>query len=935
MDALNRLRALSALVATATLAAACGGGSDAPPPPPPPPPPPASVNITGKAVDGALQGATACYDYNDNKVCDTGDPVSTAATSADGAFTIPVLATEAGKHRTIVNVPATAIDADTGAAVGFAFTLVVPPTGNAAAHSVFASPLSTLVQQQIDNAGQTQAEAVAYVQAQLGLAVSPLADFTAASNADNLKAANAARVTVSTLKQQTAALTTAAVTTAIGQTDVSGGTVTQAHVDALVVKAVAGALTVIGGSAADPSLAGKTGTALAAAVTALATKVVTQIGLTVPEAVTAIGIDKLPPEPPSTATPSEGASLAALRYTSATDWYMRRFQSTAADNTPDANGLTRSYDVRSRTDAYNYAAGSPVVISWVLNNDSNRAGDRYWNGSTWRTCDLGTRTTGTPRDANGRNSYNYCDGFEKGTTVRSALDISGQTLASVLTTKIRTLAGGSSGVNYADWGPADLTLLGNAVFPTGSRLHYQTGTPLEAAIAYDPRDLNVVTVFSQAVADGGDARSGSPACAVAGITALAATSLEEMAARSPGKPCVFNAATNADGTSLNPNESWGPTTVSAANINNYYATLPAGTGNYYTPLGRMRISFTGTGNGVVYHECLDRRTPTSTRNCTEIGRGSYTIATLGDARVMTFSNQPAAFARANFERVFVERGGKVYFGYRNPVGVSTPQVRLNLPAANAMLKQLGLPQMQAADAPKPLTGAKAAAAALLKGAWSLVEADGAAILRVAADGQYMLAQAAAPQGAGRSGVEWGWMDLDTATGRYGVLVEIDSNGDFGLSHPNAASTETTTVTDTTLTFGADAVPRLTDDPNGLVGLWAFGSATDLKTTHFAFFANGKVLSIHPAETEGACLTARQGPPGIEWSDYTFNATTGALRIFNKIYDTSGCTGVFDSADPVPNTEINLVLTMATDKKTFTAPVDGGATIATFYRIAPR
>lgn len=118
-------------------------------------------------------------------------------------------------------------------------------------------------------------------------------------------------------------------------------------------------------------------------------------------------------------------------------------------------------------------------------------------------------------------------------------------------------------------------------------------------------------------------------------------------------------------------------------------------------------------------------------------------------------------------------------------------------------------------------------------------------------------------------------------------------------------------------------------------MWALGSATDLNATHFVFFANGRVLSIHPAETEGSCATNRQGPPGIEWSDYSFDANTGALRIFNKIYDTSGCTGAFDSADPVPNTETNLVVTLSADKKTFTVPVDAGTVILTGYRITPR
>ena len=143
------------------------------------------------------------------------------------------------------------------------------------------------------------------------------------------------------------------------------------------------------------------------------------------------------------------------------------------------------------------------------------------------------------------------------------------------------------------------------------------------------------------------------------------------------------------------------------------------------------------------------------------------------------------------------------------------------------------------------------------------------------------------------------------------------------------------MTDTTngVTDGFDG--RLPDSGSGIVGMWALGSATDLKVTQFVFFANGRVLSIHPAETEGACATARQRPPGIEWSDYSYTPAAGALRFFNKIYDTSGCTGVFDSADAVPNTETNLVLTIAADGKTFTVPVDGGTVILTGYRIAPQ
>jgi trimeric autotransporter adhesin len=680
-----RATVIGALVSTATLLAACGGGgssgdSDTP----------SSYTITGKVVDGPLQGATACYDTNDNQACDAGEPTS-AATTADGSFSITGIApAEIGKHLVLVDVPASAIDADTGAAVGSSFLMAAPATDATADHSVFVSPLSTLVLLQMRSAGQGRDDAAAFVQSELGLAVSPLADFTAPGSVDNTTAANAARLTRAAQTQQTDALAAA-----IGQTDISGTVVTPGEVELLAATSVLGSLPALGAAAIDASLQGKTGTELRDAVVMLAAAFVAQNGPTVPEAVAAIGVGKLPAEPASTTAPAASGSLAALRYAGAGDWYLRSFQATAADNTPDANGLVRYYDVRTRVDATH-----PSGISWVYSNDYNRAADRLWNGSTWHTCDVGFRNTSTVRDANGRSSYNFCDGFEKGTSLRRAsIDITGQTLASVLTDRIRVLPGGNSGVNFADWGPSDLSLLGTAAFPEGSKLYYQTSTPLETTVGYDVRDSNVVQVFSQAIADGGDGRNGAPApaCYEANPVSSAATTLEQLIARFPGRPCISNAATNADGTSLSPNEGWGASAVSIGNVADYFPALPAGTGNYYTNEARLRVAFTGTGNGTNYYLCYTRRTPVSTRNCQLLGSGTYSIAALGDGRALSFNNVPTPFSRLTYSRVFVEREGKVYYGYRNRLGNTVPQIRLNLPAANAMLGQLGLPLIVPAD----------------------------------------------------------------------------------------------------------------------------------------------------------------------------------------------------------------------------------------------
>jgi hypothetical protein len=129
------------------------------------------------------------------------------------------------------------------------------------------------------------------------------------------------------------------------------------------------------------------------------------------------------------------------------------------------------------------------------------------------------------------------------------------------------------------------------------------------------------------------------------------------------------------------------------------------------------------------------------------------------------------------------------------------------------------------------------------------------------------------------------------------------------------------------------LPRASSPANGIVGVWAF-SPTDLKVQHFVFYPNGKVLLIDPLgdTSGGACTTANQGPPGVEYASYTYDATTGALRVFDKLYDTNGCAGFFDSsagavAGGTANAEANFTLTISVDGMTATGD-------KTVYRIAP-
>lgn len=69
------------LIAAATLSA-CGGGST-------PSPSAQTATLTGKVIDGYVQGAKVCLDLNKNDVCDTGEPSATTGPGGSYSLTYP------------------------------------------------------------------------------------------------------------------------------------------------------------------------------------------------------------------------------------------------------------------------------------------------------------------------------------------------------------------------------------------------------------------------------------------------------------------------------------------------------------------------------------------------------------------------------------------------------------------------------------------------------------------------------------------------------------------------------------------------------------------------------------------------------------------------------------------------------------------------------
>lgn len=889
---MNRSLHAIAFATTALLLAACGGGkggADS-----------SSVTLSGRAVDGPLQGATACYDTNDNHACDAGEPRS-AATAADGSFTLTVPRAAAGRHAVVVEVPAEAIDADTAAPVGQAFVMRAPATGNTEPHSVFVSPLTTLVHAQVVHGGVTLGAAVQAVREGAGLGShSPLADFTQGGSEAARHAARVARLAQLAANEQVQALRAL-----VGTAARNGEPITAALVEREVQLHLLALLPMVAEAAREPALLAANTAQLQPLLAERAQSLAEQAGLRA-EWLRATATAQRLAEPQPPATPVAGGALIALSHTSADTWFMRTLQSSAADSVVDGSGNTRYHDVRVASAAAS-AASAPALPGtmrrWTWGNSQASADDLFWNGSAWVRCLLTDRFPASARDSLGNSSYSFCNGRETGVSQRRIEVLDGQSIEAVVRDRIRTFPGSASGVPYASWGPSNLALLAGATFPPGSFLAYHSNTPLTTAVNYTPGTANEVLVFNAAVASGGDVRvNSSLACNDPQQTAAAAqvpaATLEDMIARMPGRPCIFNQGGTAPNQTLSPNEWWGNSTVNLGDLAGAN-TQPVGTGNVYSTTASLRVGFAPSGDRVSFYRCYRFASNTSPRNCTLIGIGRYSIQNLSDGRLLSFSTTPALVRRLGNQRVFVERAGRVYYGYKNHTGTSVMDLRLNLTAANAVLDLLpGVPLIRPVTQPGTATGQRAATLATLQGAWGANDATTATVFRFGPNGRFWMSEAKPflAQTREQTGAELGWFDHDPATGRVSTLVEVDSNLTSGTSH-GSDNDPPITITPTQISDGSGfSLGRLGNDATGLVGMWAVTSATDFSVPHLVFFANGRVLFVdHRGGATQTCSPTLDGPPGAEYASWSYDATTGNLTISGKIHDTNGCNGLFDSS----------------------------------------
>jgi len=632
---------------------------------------PGATSVGVRVIDGAIQNALVCLDTNLNGSCDAGEP--SARTDAAGNAGLSVPAADAGKYPIVAVVGTDAIDADHGP-VTVPFVMKAP-----ADQPSVVSPLTTLVQNTIEQTGATTEQAAATLQTQLGMNVSVMQDYTqTTSTTEGGTLAAVARLVVVTQQQQTTSLSSA-----VGTTALDGTVISQADLDKLIARKVAELLPTLVAALADPgvqaAIAANDPTALNTALQPLASDIVADRGISSDSVSTLVAVNNQVSAPQP--APEPGASLHTLNFSNAQNWFRRVITTTAAQLVPDANGLTRFSDNRARSN-------SGTIATWGPGGDPVGQSDLHFNGSGWVNC--GPRYEHSDRrEAGGRSHYNYCDGFDVGTNTRATFDIAGQSMAAVYE-QIR--AAGYTNITIQN----AASVLGSTAFPANSKIAYVNGTPTSTAPTYMPRPSQVVRIY------GSDALAQANASDCSAITSSLpvgqytqeATSLEQMVARLPGKACAYqvHTITGAGGVELSSgprNEAWGFASLNLGVVGTApLFPTPSDATTFFTSNQLLRLAF-GPDNTARYYSCKQRSWDGSTRNCDPIGTGTYSITTMGDARVMTFQNLPPLAASLGYDRVFVERGGKVYFGYKNkPTPIS--HARFNTDAGNALLSRLGL-----------------------------------------------------------------------------------------------------------------------------------------------------------------------------------------------------------------------------------------------------
>ena len=161
------------MLASTVILAGCGGGGSgsgsgsgsnvSTAAPIAPAPSPASIEFSGKVIDGYIQGATVCLDINNNYACDDNEPFSLSGIG--GSYTFTFEGEIADGVQILADIPIGAVDEDLGV-IDKPYNMLTP-----ADNPGVITPLSTLVAQQVLDSGKTLSSSDAEKSVKLSLGI--------------------------------------------------------------------------------------------------------------------------------------------------------------------------------------------------------------------------------------------------------------------------------------------------------------------------------------------------------------------------------------------------------------------------------------------------------------------------------------------------------------------------------------------------------------------------------------------------------------------------------------------------------------------------------------------------------------------------------------------------------------------------------------------
>ena len=177
----------------------------------------------------------------------------------------------------------------------------------------------------------------------------------------------------------------------------------------------------------------------------------------------------------------------------------------------------------------------------------------------------------------------------------------------------------------------------------------------------------------------------------------------------------------------------------------------------------------------------------------------------------------------------------------------------------------------------------------IAGTWEIGRTNRAAVvLHILPDGRYALGEADEADVTGQPGIEIGRLNWNALTSALSPEISLDTNGDYGLSHPDNDGQYRLSYNGTDLVLtdvGSNSTYILTKvkQSSGLVGTWKFS-----ETQLFAFFDNNYYFFLDGEGGEDC------GWAGIEYGKLSITANT--LTPTEVFYDTNECAGFHDSFD---------------------------------------